>query len=96
MAKKRTPEQLQQALADAETAKMRAELDILAGRAEAAAMPAKQVRAIRSALDLFGLLDWSDDGIDAARDRLSDYIDDTRHRTRRLASRDEAMSDDPA
>lgn len=62
-------------LAEAETAKMIAEFDILAERAAVAGMPAEQVRAIRCALDLFGLLDWGDSEISDARDHITDSID---------------------
>lgn len=71
MAAKKTPEQR---LVEAKTAKMIAEFDILAERAAAAGMPAKQVRAIRCALDLFGLLDWGDDDIATAHADLDERI----------------------
>src|SRR5690349_464602 len=73
MATRKTPAER---LAEAETAKMIAEFDILAERAAAAGMPAKQVRAIRCALDLFGLLDWGDEDIGLTHDRISERIDD--------------------
>lgn len=74
MSARKTPEQR---LAEAQTAKMIAEFDILAERAAAAGMPAKQVRAIRCALDLFGLLDWGDGEIEDARDHITETIDNT-------------------
>jgi len=60
MASRKTPEQR---LAEATQARLRAEFDILAERGAAAGRTAREVRAIRCALDLFELLDWSFDEI---------------------------------
>jgi hypothetical protein len=77
-------------LEEAETAKMIAEFDILAERAAAAGMPAKQVRAIRCALDLFGLLDWGDAEIDNAHATIADALDERETSRARAAEESEA------
>jgi DNA-binding ferritin-like protein len=90
---RKTPEQR---LADAETAKMIAEFDILAERAAAAGMPAKQVRAIRCALDLLGLLEWGDEEIEHTRDHIADLVDEEVAATRRYRESLEPTDEDGA
>lgn len=65
---RKTPEQR---LAEATQARLRAEFDILAERGAAAGMTAREVRAIRSAMDLLPLL--GKDAEDIAQDRDDIY-----------------------
>jgi hypothetical protein len=72
MANRKTPEQR---LDDAVAAKQRAEFDMLAARASALAWPRKHITAIAHALPLFGLLDWSDEEIEAAKEHLAERVE---------------------
>lgn len=65
----------EQRLAEANTARLRAEFDILAERAAAVGLSAKQVAAIRRALDLFDLLGWGADEIADHEAHLAERID---------------------
>jgi len=68
---RKTPEQR---LAEATQARLRAEFDILAERGAAAGMTAREVRAIRSALDFFGIVDVSHDDAICWRNDIDAHI----------------------
>lgn len=87
----------EQRLAEANTAKLRAEFDILAERAVAAGVPAKEVAAIRRVLDLADLLNWTAVEVVDVRDHINDYLDGVEQNARNAElARSAAKREEPA
>jgi hypothetical protein len=68
---RKTPEQR---LAEATQARLRAEFDILAERGAAAGMTAREVRAIRCALDLFAVIGLGADDVGTYQEDIDVHI----------------------
>jgi len=90
MATRKTSEQR---LADANAARLRAVFDILAERGVKLGLPAKQVRAIRCALDLFELLGWGIEEITTHEAFLAESMDQLEAQAEAVAARQRRSED---